>query len=176
VNEAYLGVLVDAEPHGLVVAAVMQKSAAFKAGVRPKDLIVNVNNQRVVDADEFQQILAGMRPGDTVGLTLRRGTKLHEIEVVLQSREQTGDYRSEYQNRLGSDLSNRRSGYSVILQHDSVLKPADCGGALVDLRGRVIGINISRAGRVETWAIPAEIVQPLIAELKSGRLAPQGRP
>ena len=65
-------------------------------------------------------------------------------------------------------MSSRRSGYSVILQHDSVLKPSDCGGPLVDLKGRVVGINISRAGRVETWAIPAEIVAPLIAELKSG--------
>jgi hypothetical protein len=42
----------------------------------------------------------------------------------------------------------------------------------VDLKGRVIGINISRAGRVETWALPSEIVEPLIAELKLGKLAP----
>ena len=175
VNEAYLGVLVDAESRGLVVAAILQNSAAFKAGLRSRDVIIYVNGQRVSDADYFQQVLGGLRPGDKLALTIQRNGRQQDVDVILQSREQMGDYRSEFQNRLGSELSNRRSGYSVLLTHDSVLKPSDCGGALVDLQGRVIGINISRAGRVETWAIPVEIVQPLIAELKSGRYAPMGK-
>ncbi len=173
VNEAYLGVQVDAAPQGLLVIGVMQKSAALKAGVRPKDILLYLNQQKIADADQLQQILAEHKPGDAITLTIRRGDMEQEIKLTLQSREQAGDFRSEFQNRLGSDLSNRRSGYAVILQHDSVLKPSDCGGPLVDLKGRVIGINISRAGRVETWALPAEIVPSLIAELRSGRLAPK---
>ena len=47
----------------------------------------------------------------------------------------------------------------MILQHDSVLKPSECGGPLVDLDGKVVGINIARAGRTETYAIPSEVVQ-----------------
>jgi serine protease Do len=58
------------------------------------------------------------------------------------------------------------------LQHDTVIRPADCGGPLVDLDGKAVGINIARAGRTESYAIPAEDVIALIAELKSGRLAP----
>jgi serine protease Do len=173
VNEAYLGVQVEAAPQGLLVTGVMPKSAALKAGVRAKDVLLRVNQHKIADADQMQQILADHKPGDTITLTIRRDDKEQELKLTLQSREQAGDFRSEFQNRLGSDLSKRRSGYSVILQHDSVLKPSDCGGALVDLKGRVIGINISRAGRVETWALPAEVVQPLIAELKSGKLAPK---
>jgi serine protease Do len=173
VHEAYLGVSVEPSPRGLVVVSVAPKAAAFKAGLRPKDIILDVNRQVVVDADRLQQILGELKPGDGIALRIRRGDKEQEIRATLQSREQVGDFRSEFQNRLGSELSNRRSGYSQILQHDSVLKPTDCGGPLVDLHGKVIGINISRAGRTETWAIPAEVVQPLIAELKSGRLAPR---
>jgi serine protease Do len=157
----------------LVVLNIAQKSAAFKAGLRPKDVILHVNSQKIADADQFQQMLGEMKPGDTIALKLKRGDKELEIRAILQSREQAGDFRSEFQNRMGSDLSNRRSGYAVILQHDSVLKPTDCGGPLVDLQGRVIGINICRAGRVDSLAIPAEIVRPLIAELKSGRLVPK---
>src|SRR5204862_402625 len=119
------------------------------------------------------QMIGDLKTGDPITLHVRRGDREHELKAVLQSREQANDFRSEFQNRMGSVLSNRRSGYSVILQHDSVLKPADCGGPLVDLKGRVIGVNISRAGRVETWAIPGEVVQPLIAELQSGRFAPK---
>jgi chorismate mutase-like protein len=73
---------------------------------------------------------------------------------------------------MGRALSSRRTGYPTILQHDSVVKPADCGGPLVDLDGKVIGLNICRAGRVESWAIPAEVIKAVLPELKSGRLAP----
>ena len=68
-------------------------------------------------------------------------------------------------------MSNRRNGFPVILQHDSVVLPEDCGGPLCDLDGHVIGINISRAGRVETYAIPSEVIQPLLSDLMSGRFA-----
>ncbi len=176
INEAYLGVQVDTTPQGIVVQAILQNSAAWKAGLHSKDILLSVNGQLLDDADHMQQIMADLKPGDPIALRIRRGGKEQTLKATLQSREQAGDFRSEFQNRLGSELSNRRSGYSVILQHDSVLRPSDCGGPLVDLKGRVVGINISRAGRVETWAIPAEIVQPLLDELKSGRLAPQGRP
>lgn len=173
VQEAYLGVMVEAAPNGLTVLQVLENSAAFKAGVRPRDLILRVNGKSFNDPESFAQFLSKHRPGDTIGLSVARGERTHDFKAKLQSRDDGGGFRAEFQNRLGSELSNRRSGYAVILQHDSVLKPSDCGGPLVDLQGRVIGINITRAGRVETWAIPAEIVQPLLAELKSGRLAPK---
>lgn len=72
---------------------------------------------------------------------------------------------------MGSELSNRITGYATILQHDGVIRPRDCGGPLVDLDGRVVGMNVCRAGRTESWAIPAEIIQPLLGDLMSGRLA-----
>src|SRR5438034_10391905 len=71
---------------------------------------------------------------------------------------------------MGSALSSRRNGYPSILQHDSVVKPTDCGGPIVDLDGKVIGINICRAGRVESWAVPAEAIQPLLFDLMAGKL------
>ena len=175
VHEAYLGVIVDASPRGLVVKAILQKGAAMKAGVLPRDLIVRVNGQLYTEPDSFAQFLAGHRPGDTITLSVQRGELAHTFKATLQSRDEGGGFRAEFQNRLGSELSSRRSGYAVILQHDSVIKPSDCGGPLVDLQGRVLGINISRAGRVESWAIPAEVVQPLLSDLKSGRLAPKAK-
>jgi serine protease Do len=175
VHEVYLGVLIEPAPLGVLVASVGQKTAAYRAGLRPKDIILHANGQKIGDVDNFQQVLGEMKPGDLLVLKIKRGDREQEIQATLRSREQAGDFRSEFQNRLGSDLSNRRSGYAVILQHDSVLKPTDCGGPLVDLQGRVIGINICRAGRVETWAIPAEVVQASIPELKSGALAPKAK-
>ena len=74
---------------------------------------------------------------------------------------------------LGSELSLKRTGFPTILQHDTVIKPKDCGGPLVDLDGKTVGINIARAGRTETYAIPAEDIQKLLPDLKSGKLAPK---
>jgi serine protease Do len=76
------------------------------------------------------------------------------------------------QDRMGSTLSNRRGGFPFILQHDSILKHTDCGGPLVDLDGQVVGINIARAGRVETYAIPADEVRLLLPNLMAGKPAP----
>ena len=60
----------------------------------------------------------------------------------------------------------------MAFQHDTTLRPDQCGGPLVGLDGKVMGINIARAGRVVSYAIPADIVATLLADLKSGKLAP----
>jgi serine protease Do len=58
-----------------------------------------------------------------------------------------------------------RVGFSRVLPHDTVLRPNQCGGPVVGLNGAVIGINIARSGRVETLALPAAVVQRVLAEL-----------
>ena len=58
---------------------------------------------------------------------------------------------------LGGNVRFKRSSDFVsVFQHDTVIRPVDCGGPIVDLSGKVIGINIVR-GRVwtETYALPA---------------------
>ena len=52
------------------------------------------------------------------------------------------------------------------MQHDAVLSPQDCGGPLVDLDGKVVGINIARAGRVETYALPSKLARSVLASLR----------
>jgi serine protease Do len=83
-----------------------------------------------------------------------------------------GPSRSEFQNSLGGELSNLRTGFPTILQHDSVLAPEECGGPLVNLDGKVVGFNIARAGRVESYAIPTHVIMSLMYDLMSGNLAP----
>ena len=79
----------------------------------------------------------------------------------------------ELHNQLGGPLSEHRTGFPTVLQHDTALRPEDCGGPLVDLDGKAVGINIARAGRTESYAVPAEEVQRLLPDLKSGKLAPR---
>ena len=171
----YLGVALEPSGNGGVrIAQVVSGTAAAKAGLKNGDVIIRVSGNPVDGQEAFQAEMVKRRPGDTITLRVRRDDDELDLDATLQPRPQ-GDNRGELQNHMGSELSVRRSGYPTILTHDSVVRPTDCGGPLVDLDGNVVGINISRAGRTETWAVPTEVIEPLLAELKSGKLMPAER-
>jgi serine protease Do len=70
-------------------------------------------------------------------------------------------------NRLGTELSQRSEGFELAIQHDTVLQPWQCGGPLVNLDGKAIGLNIARAGRIASYALPAVLVKQIVEDLKS---------
>ncbi|MCS7047599.1 MAG: S1C family serine protease, partial [Gemmataceae bacterium] len=168
----YLGVqLEDGDGHPRILDVLADKPAA-KVGLKKKDTILSVNGIEMKTVEQFQREVAKHKPGDTITLRIRRGDTELELRPTLERRPPDFN-RGEQQNRMGSELSSRRGGYPTILQHDSVVKPVDCGGPIVDLQGRVVGINICRAGRTESWAVPSEAIQPLLFDLMSGRLPPK---
>jgi hypothetical protein len=112
-----------------------------------------------------------LKPGDKVLLKIKRDNEDLEIEAKLGKRNPK-DFLNP-QELMGTKLSNRRGGFPAIIQHDSGIRPEDCGGPLVDIEGKAVGINIARAGRTETYALPADDIQKLLPDLKSGKLAPK---
>jgi serine protease Do len=166
----FLGVSVETAKNGVKIIQIQPDSAAAKAGLKVNDRIVAVNGRPIEDPESLINRLGKTKPGDVVTVRIQRDEEELSLKATLGKRPPLG--RGDFQNRLGSELSNRRSGFPTILQHDTVLRPADCGGPLVDLDGKVVGINIARAGRTESYAIPTETVLALLPELKSGKLAP----
>ncbi|MBI1894166.1 MAG: PDZ domain-containing protein, partial [Candidatus Rokubacteria bacterium] len=57
---------------GVVVASVDDGSPAEAAGVRPGDVVREVNRQRIRTVSEFSKAIQGLKPGDRVMLTLQR--------------------------------------------------------------------------------------------------------
>ena len=49
----------------------------------------------------------------------------------------------------------------------------ECGTPLVDLNGKVVGLNIARAGRTESYCVPTSTLIVLMYDLMSGRLKPK---
>jgi len=170
-NSGFLGIgLEPIEKGGVRIREVMPNSAASRAGLKANDVILKVAD-KVIDAPEtLMNTIQRFKPGEIVVLRVQREEKEVEFKATLDKRPNDG--RADFQNRLGSELSDRRGGFPSVLQNDMVIKPTDCGGPLVDLDSKVIGINIARAGRVESYAVPAEAVQLLLPDLKSGKLAP----
>ncbi len=170
---AFLGVSMEPAEPGVRVTQVQPDSAAALAGLLADDVLLKLDGMPIDGPEFFLGQMIQRRPGDKVKLLIKRGGTEKEVEATLQTRPKGGNFRADFQNRMGSELSSRRSGYPTFLQHDSILKPSDCGGPLVDLDGKVIGVNICRAGRVESWAIPTEIIMAVLPDLKSGKLAPK---
>ena len=44
-----------------------------------------------------------------------------------------------------------------------MINPEQCGGPLIDLEGRVVGLNIARSGRVRSYAIPSGKMSELVS-------------
>jgi serine protease Do len=167
----YLGVLLDVEASSAAVQSVAPGGPAAKAGIKAGDIVTHVNKKAVLDKESLINAVGRYKPGTEITLKITRGKEQLEIKAKLATRPLLGNP----QERMGSLLSNRRGGFPFILQHDTVLRPSDCGGALVDLDGKVVGVNIARAGRTETYAIPAETVREVLADLMAGNLPPAAR-
>lgn len=165
-----LGVGLEQGEGAAKVREVMPNSAAAKAGIKVGDHILSCNGKVAKTHEDLIAIVGRYAPGDELSLVVRRDGKEMTVKATLAARPTDG--RSDIQNTMGGPLSLRRSNFSEILQHDSVLRPNQCGGPLVNLEGKVVGINIARAGRVESYAIPATVVTSLLADLQSGRLMP----
>lgn len=158
------------------IVQIFPGSGAARAGLKVDDVITRVAGKAVKTREALIKALRAFRPGDTLKLLIRRGDDRKEFRATLGEFVATFSGRFNIQNRLGGRLSRRRTDFAAVVQHDTVLRPEDCGGVVVDLSGRAVGVNIARAGRIETYAIPAAVVVSLLDELKSGRLAPSPQP
>jgi len=168
-----LGIQMREASGGAGIYRVMPKSPAEKADLRSGDVVTRVGDKDVKNLSELQETIFSYEPGDEVTLTVKRGEESFEAKIVLGNFQQMiqGE-RAEFQNNLGGQLSQRRAGFPLVLQHDTVLKPQECGGPLVDIDGKVVGINIARAGRVETYALAASVVKAIIEDMKPGKYSP----
>jgi serine protease Do len=168
----YLGVALAEDEGGARITRVESGSPADKAGLQADDIVVAVAGRRIVDAESLVNAVGRFKPGSSVKIKIKREGKPKEFEATLGKRPITRPSRGDIQNRMGGPLSNKRGGFPIVLQHDTVLLPRECGGPLVDLDGKAVGVNIARAGRTESYAVPSEVVQKLLPDLMSGKLAP----
>lgn len=73
------------ETSGIYVYEVIPNGAAAKAGMKQGDVIKAINGIEVKNRPEFQGQLAKYHPGSTVKVSVSRGGKLKELDVVLQN-------------------------------------------------------------------------------------------
>lgn len=174
-NAAFIGIgLQDREDGGGVrVNNVFNDSPAATSGLLVNDVIIGIDDDEIENRRQLQEKLSHFQPSDDIVLKIKRSEEVMEVPLTLGSRRTNRMDRGAQQNRMGSVLSNRKSDFPLALQHDTALNANQVGGPIVNLSGKIIGINIARDGRVSSLALPNEIVLPVIEKLKTGEFPPE---
>lgn len=160
----YLGIAMNEVEDVIEVTEVLPASPADKAGLRKSDRIVAVNDIPLRTTQEVSDYIRTQAPDSTVRVKLRRGTEEKIIGVKLGDRARLAarPRPDDPMSSLGTEVSARHSGFPMVFQHDQPLRPSDCGGVIVNIHGEVVGVNVARANRVETYAVPASVVADLL--------------
>lgn len=158
-----LGVHLDSSPEGALVMNVLPSTGAYEAGIKVDDRIIEANGVKVFTLETFQNAIAGSKGGEVVSLRVLRRDR--EFEVGARLMDLTRELLDETELEVNGRVSARATGFESVFMHDTVLEPNQCGGPLVNLDGKVVGINIARAGRVTTYAVPTEVVRPIVEGL-----------
>jgi len=74
------------DQHGAIIAGVLRGGPADKAGLKPGDVLTEVNGTKVSDANEALNLIAHMAPGESVKLRALRNNKSMEVKVEIGER------------------------------------------------------------------------------------------
>ena len=74
--------------NGVYIDSVMVNGAGKEAGLKPKDVIISIDNIETMTASKFQEIIMRKRPGEKVKITLiRNGNEKKEVTATLRKQE-----------------------------------------------------------------------------------------
>ncbi|MCG8649546.1 MAG: PDZ domain-containing protein [Pirellulales bacterium] len=175
-HQGRLGVLLEDDSKGrALVQGVYPHSGADIAGLERGDRIVAINGHAEKSRESVVETLRSMFPGESVRLTVLRpnaSDKLDTIEMDAGIRDLNVMQETENDSKVNGPRNVRLNGFDRVIQHDTVLDPDECGGPILDSSGQVLGINIARAGRVVSYALPAALVIPeMVGMLEEARAA-----
>jgi serine protease Do len=162
---AALGVVLNGKSKLLEVDAVNEKSGAKEAGLQKGDVIVAIEGKKLKKIEDIAEILKDRKAGSTVKMTYRRKGEETTVDVRLAARGEMFTDQMNRNDQMSGEYSPRRSGFPRVMQHDILGSKSVVGGPLLDLDGRCIGMNIARANRAESFAIPVEDLKELAGRL-----------
>ncbi len=188
-KKGFLGVGMDGADGGVKVTDVSKGSAAEKAGLQVGDVITAIDGKAITSPRDLTTYITGCKAEDDVHVTYRRGADEKTAVATLQSRDDMfvgtlsngqklteSDYfrmrrMGDVTARMGGVGNDVADGFPKAVQNDLLIDPNQCGGPVLDLDGRAVGINIARAERTKTYAIPAGELVKLLANVGEGKLA-----
>jgi len=187
-RKGFLGVGMDAGDGGVRITQVTENSAAAKAGLLKDDVITAIDGQPIGSPKELTDYITRKKAEDEVHIGYRRGADDKVAVATLQSRNDmvlgtkaNGESLTESElkrlqrendptARMGGRGNRVADGFPVALQNDLLIETNQVGGPAVDLDGKAVALNIARAERTKTYAIPAYALARLLANVNEGKL------
>jgi serine protease Do len=165
----FIGIQAAEGEGGVLIARLVSGGAAEQAGLKENDLITSLDNEKVEDPISFGGLIRGRKAGEKVRVGYLREGESGDLKVTLKERKIRDSVQDDPRMKLSlGRLSEKTGGYPDVIQHDIPLPPELCGGPLFNLNGKCIGVNVSRAGRTKTYAIPADEIVELL-EIKMAK-------
>lgn len=168
-SPAVLGVGLKEDDGDLSVDSVTEGSGAAMADLKKGDKLLKVDGSDIKNRDDLIAYLKEKSPGDKIKLTLTRGDKELLLEVELMARHKLyGQEKTRNDQLSGGEAqqSSRRTGFPMVLQHETMLNRKTVGGPVFTLDNQFVGMNIAAVNRVEAFAIPGKELSDLVLELK----------
>ena len=163
----------DDAADNVIIVDLASDGPARTAGLQQGDRLLTLDGQSVTSTRVLRQVMSDLSPGQEVKVKYRRGPKENECTVRLASLDRL-DKNFDGEDYGNGGVSVRTDGFPMVIQHAMPLTPADMGGGLYDLQGNAVGINIARADRVTTFALPTESFWTKAQEwMSTDRLAAQ---
>ena len=149
---------------------VLPGGAAERNGLKKDDIVLAINGTQIRNTYQMGSIVGSAAPNQKISLKYQRDNTVRTVDIVLTPRFVSPDREvmlDRYREDLGKFASSHNSGFPEALQHDTDLFPHQCGGPLFDISGKAVGLNIARAARITSYAIPAKAVLRVFEELKN---------
>lgn len=182
-ERAVLGVSFEWTGDGNEVTMVLPGSGAQRAGLKEGDVIRKINDQILTSRQSMVDKIKELKAGQAIQVEFNREGETKNVVAKLM--DLGNSLLDPTEMEVNGDISARSTGFSRVFQHDTILSPNQCGGPLIDLHGHAVGINIARAGRVCSYALPVSVVQSAVADMltaakdhgfASSRTSPDGIP
>ena len=106
---------------------------AYSAGVRSDDLLYRVNGRRILTEADLMEAVSHQWTGDVVPVRLERAGRMMDLHLPLAP-------------ETLCDTNYRADGFPTVIECAVPFYSYECGGPIVDLTGRAIGITIARPG------------------------------
>ena len=86
---AFLGVTTETATGGVKVIEVIKGSAAEKAGLRKDDIIIKVNEEKIISPEALSDVISFKSPKDEVKIVYKRNGKENVMKAILGTRKQS---------------------------------------------------------------------------------------
>jgi len=158
------------ETDGALIATVEPGSPADKAGLKPGDVVLAFNGQKLDDPNKLPRLVAATKPGQSATLRIWRNGKAEEVkftaaELVAETKaaKPAADKSQQKTNRLGVVVSELPSAQRRALGVDYALLVERADSARSPLRPGDVIVGVGR----ETFS-SVEDFERLIEQRKQG--------